>query len=323
MRRRALLWAALVLAATPAGRVLCADRMRRVAVISLGALDQQPLQSLVDTLKVRGWENGRNLDLIGPGPGVEYGQMDRLARAAVERKAEVLVAFGTTAVTAALKATRSTPVVMVLGTDPVELGFVTSLSRPEGNATGLATNTQVLIEKRVELLKELLPRLRRLAAIWNSESAGQAASLDLLRATARRDGIEVSSIDIRGNIDANAVARLAAQARAEALLPLPSTQIRLHGPLYVAVADKLRLPAVYSDAEQVAGGGLMSYSSDGRDQMRRAAGYVDRLLNGAKPAELPIEQPARFELVVNLGSAKKLGLKVPRSILVRADRVIE
>jgi putative ABC transport system substrate-binding protein len=212
---------------------------------------------------------------------------------------------------------------MVVGADPVALGFITNLARPEANVTGIATSTQVLIAKRLELLRETVPGIRRLAAFWNSDSAGQKSSLNLLVRAAAPMGITVLAIDLRGRNGVSGTGELLAKGRPDALTALPSTTMRALGPEVIKLAAAYKLPTIYSDSDLVRSGGLMAYSTDAKAQLRRAAHYVDRILKGAKPAELPVEQPTKFELVINLKTAKALGIEIPRSVLFRADEVIE
>jgi putative ABC transport system substrate-binding protein len=320
MKRRSFL--AGMLAAPFAGTGYAQSRMRRVAVVTLSSLSRQPLASLFEGLRELGYEDGRNVELLLPEPKAQYRQLPAMAAAAVERGAEVIVAYGATAIAATKKATRTVPIVMIVGADPVALGFVTNLARPEGNITGLATSTQVLIGKRMELLRETVPGLRRLAALWHSDSAGQKSSLDILVAEAARAGVRVDAIDLRGQ-GVSGVSEVLAKDRPDALTALPSTTLRALGPQIVKLAAAQKLPAIYADPELVREGALMAYSADTKAQVRRAAYYVDRLLKGAKPGDLPVEQPTKFELAVNLKTAKALGITIPQSVLLRADAVIQ
>jgi len=321
MKRRSFL--AGMLAAPFAGAAHAQSRMRRVAVVTLGSASRQPVASLVEGLRELGYEDGRTLELLPPWPKAQYAQLPAMAAAAVERGAEVIVASGTSAAVAARKTTRTVPIVMVVGSDPVAMGFVTNLARPEANITGLATSTQVLVAKRVELLRETVPGLRRLAALWNSDSAGQKSSLDILVAAAARAGVRVDAIDLRGREGVSGVSDLLAKERPDALTALPSTTLRALGAEVIKLAAIHKLPAIYSNPELVREGALMAYSPDPRVQHRRAAYYVDRILRGAKPGDLPVEQPIKFELAVNLKTAKALGITIPQSVLLRADAVIQ
>jgi putative ABC transport system substrate-binding protein len=321
MKRRSFLVG--MLAVPFAGTAYAQSRMRRVAVVTLSSLSRQPLASLFEGLRELGYENGRNVELLLPEPKTQYRQLPAMAAAAVERGAEVIVAYGATAIAATKRTTRTVPIVMIVGADPVALGFITNLARPEGNITGLATSTQVLIAKRMELLRESVPGLRRLAVLWNSDSAGQKSSLDILVAAATRAGVTVDAIDLRGRNGVSGVSDLLAKDRPDALTPLSSTTLRALGPEVIKLAAAHKLPAIYADPELVREGALMAYSADTKAQVRRAAYYVDRLLKGAKPGDLPVEQPTKFELAVNLKTARALGITIPQSVLLRADELIQ
>lgn len=270
-----------------------------------------------------GYVEGRDIEFFPPSAKQGYGPLAALAASAVQRGAEVIVTFGTTATEAARKATATVPIVMVVGTDPVALGFVKNLARPEANVTGLATANQVLIAKRVELLKEIVPRTRRIAVLWNPASTGQKASLGLIEQAASRIDAKVYPVEIRSAADIEAVSASLSKAGVDTLIAVPSTTFLEMGPQLVKLAASLKLPAVYAHADFVRAGGLASYAPDLNDQLRRAAVYVDRILKGAKPGDLPVEQPTKFELVVNRGAAKALGIAIPKVVLMRADDVIE
>jgi len=296
---------------------------RRVAVVAVGSLDRQPLASLVEGLRALGYEGGRNLELSPPAAKQGYAALAALAADAVRNRAEVIVAFGTTATQAAVKATTSIPIVIVVGTDPVEMGFVRNYARPEGNVTGQAHAAQELVAKRMALLKEVVPALRRLGVVWNPASSGQAASLRIVEQESRRMGVSVHPVEVRGPADFERARAAIAAAKVDALIIVPSTQFLELGRDLVRLATAARLPAAFTHADFVDIGGLMSYSPDLKDQFRHAAGYVDRILKGAKPSELPVEQPVKFELVINRKTARALGVAIPQSVLLRADRVIE
>ena len=321
MSRRRFL--AVLLAAPFLGEARAQRRPQRVAVVTLGSLEKHPLASLVEGLRELGYEHGRNIEILAPRPGAAYRDLPKMAAAAVEGGADVIVAHGASATRAVKAATATIPIVMVVGADPVEMGFVGNFARPEANLTGLGTETHLLIAKRVELLSEIVPRMRRLAVLWNSSSAGQSASFKLLRQASEPLGIELLTIDLRGRDGLAGVSESLAKARAHALIVLSATTLPRLGPQVVELAARHRVPAVYADADLVRQGGLAAYSPDAGAQLHRAAYYVDRILKGAKPAELAVEQPTKFELVLNLKTAKALGLAIPPSVMIRADRVIE
>jgi putative tryptophan/tyrosine transport system substrate-binding protein len=253
------------------------------------------------------------------------GKLDRnLAHAAelVRLKVDVIVAAGGTEIRAARKATATVPIVMIRGGDPIGSGFVASLARPGGNITGLATLRPELSGKRLELLKEIVPKLSRVAVFASSGFAEYA--LVLKEIAAGPLGIKLQSLDIQSPKDFESAFQAAAKGRADAVL------FRVRGPVLsphrtevAALAVKSRLPAIYETAEEVDAGGLMSYGVNDNDLYRRAATYVDKILKGRKPADLPVEQPTKFELVINLKAAKQIGLTIPPNVLVRADKVIK
>lgn len=320
MRRRFLL--AALLAAPLLGGVRAQARLRRIAVVALGSLEKHPLASLVEELHKLGYEHGRNIEMLAPPADATYRDLPRMAAAAVERGAGIIVAHGASATQAVKAATATIPIVMVVGADPVEMGFVRNLARPEANLTGLGTETQLLTNKRVELLHEIVPGMKRLAVLWNSSSAGQSASFKLLREVCAPLGIELQPVDLRGRDGLAGVSGDLAKAKAHGLIVLSATTLARLGPQLVELAARQRLPAVYADAELVRQGGLAAYSPDARAQLRRAAHYVDRILKGAKPADLAVEQPTKFELAVNVNTAKALGLAIPDAVMIRADEVI-
>jgi putative ABC transport system substrate-binding protein len=238
-------------------------------------------------------------------------------------KVDVIVAVGAGDVRIAKDATATIPIVMVQGGDPVGSGFVASLARPGGNITGLATLRPELSGKRLELLKDIVPRLSRVALFASSASADHAQVLKEAELAAGALGVKLQSLDIRSPKDFETSFQAALKGRTEAIL------VRVRGPIlspnrteFAEHAVKSRLPAIYEGVEEVDAGGLMSYGVNFPDLYRRAAVYVDKILKGRKPAELPVEQPTKFEFIINLKAAKQIGLTIPPNVLARADRVI-
>ena len=206
---------------------------------------------------------------------------------------------------------------------PVETGQAAGLARPGGNLTGVATGSRELIGKRLELLKESLPRLARVAVLWNSESHSEVVSLKNAEAAARSVGLKVLPAEVRRPEDLEKTFASLTHDRAEAVMPVASSLFRTHRARIVELATRHRLPGIYEHRDFATGGGLMSYGADIVELFRAAAIYVDKILKGAKPADLPIEQPTKFELVINLKTAKTLGVTIPQSLLLRADHLIE
>jgi putative ABC transport system substrate-binding protein len=253
------------------------------------------------------------------------GKLDRLPGLAAELvrlKVDVIFAVTTPAVQAAKKATTTVPIVTVSG-DPVEFGFVASLARPGGNITGLANLTPELVGKRLELLKEVVPRVSRVAVLWKPDNPGAALRMRETEAAAPSLGLKLQPVEVRGPNDFEHAFSAMKKERADALVPLRSALIQNQGKQIVELAAKNRLPAMYDSTEFCEAGGLMSYGAIGADLDRRAATYVDKILKGAKPADLPVEQPTKFEFVINLRAAKQIGLTIPQSVLYRADKVIK
>ncbi len=254
------------------------------------------------------------------------GQLDRLPALAAELKhlkVEVIVTTGSGVTRAAKDATVTIPIVMVQDNDPVGNGFVASLARPGGNITGLAILAPEISGKQVELLKETVPRLSRLAALGSSNSPGIAQASKEVELAAGALGVKLQYLDVRDSKDLEIAFRAASKGRADALLVLTGAVLNSQRKQITDLAAKSRLPAIFPFPEYVEAGGLMSYGASFTDLYQRAATYVDKILKGAKPAHLPVEQPKKFELVINLKTAKQIGLTIPESVLYRVDRVIK
>jgi putative ABC transport system substrate-binding protein len=254
------------------------------------------------------------------------GKQDRLPALAAELvrlKVDVIVTAGPPPTRAAKEATSTIPIVMGFDNDPVGNGFVASLARPGGNITGLATLAPEISGKQLELLKEIVPRLSRVAVLGTSTQPGNAQALREVEVAAGAFGVQLQYLDVRGPKDIETAFQAAPKGRADAVLVLSSAVINSHRIQVADLAIKNRLPAVYGQPQYVEDGGLMSYAPSYTDLFRRAATYVDKILKGAKPAGLPVEQPTKFELIINLKAAKQIGLTIPPNVLVRADRVIK
>jgi ABC-type uncharacterized transport system substrate-binding protein len=262
---------------------------------------------------------------------VEYryaeGNFDRvpgLVAELVRLKVDVLVATFSVAIRAAKQATKTIPVVMVTQQDPVAIGIVDSLARPGGNITGLTRLGRDLSGKRLELLTEVVPGISRVGVLLDMSTPGPGIGLKEYEAAARAQKIQIQSLEVRGpNPDLEGAFREAGKKRARALITITNAVMTHHQKQIADLAIKNRLPSVYEQSQYVEAGGLMSYSSADPANFRRAAVYVDKILNGAKPADLPVEQPTKFELVINLKTAKQIGLTIPPNVLARADMVIK
>jgi putative ABC transport system substrate-binding protein len=254
------------------------------------------------------------------------GKPDRLPALAAELvhlKVDIIVSASPPATRAAKEATSTIPIIMTQDSDPVANGFVASLARPGENISGLSTVAPELSGKRLELLKEIVSRLSRVAVLGTSTEPGNAQSLKEVERAARAFGVKLQYLDVLDPKDIETVFRAARKDHAESVLVLPSAVFIFHRTQIVELAVKSRLPAMYFRGIFVDDGGLMSYGVNLNDLDRRAATYVDKILKGAKPADLPVEQPTKFELVINLKTAKQIGLIIPQKVLARADRVIK
>jgi putative ABC transport system substrate-binding protein len=310
-----------------AARAQQGERMRRIGVLMTLAADdpegQARLTAFVQGLQELGWTDGRNVRIDYRWPA---GDAERTRRYATELAAlapDVILAGGGSVVPSLLQATRTVPIVFTQTPDPVGAGFVNSLARPGGNATGFLLYEYGISAKWLELLKEIAPRVTRAAVIRDAAVASGTGQWGAIQTAAPSFGVEVSPVNVR---DAGEIERdVAAFARSPngGLIVAASTLAVVHRDLIVALAARHKLPAVYSSPFFVAAGGLISYGPDSIDPHRRAAGYVDRILKGEKPADLPVQAPTKYDLTINLKTAKALGLEVPPTLLARADEVIE
>jgi putative ABC transport system substrate-binding protein len=250
-------------------------------------------------------------------------RLPALARELLDQKPDVIVTFGTTAAQAANAVTTTTPIVMAIAGDPVAAGLAASLARPGGNVTGLSLATPELSGKRVELLREVLPHLTRLAVLGDLLHSPRPVEVRRIEEVARIFGMTVGLVDVTRPEDLDRALREVAQTRPDALLVVNSSLTATHRTRIIDSALRRRVPVVSSTVEWAAAGALLTYAPSLIDSCRRAATYVDKILKGAKPADLPVEQPTKFELVINLNTAKALGVTIPPSLLARADQVIE
>ena len=275
-------------------------------------------------LRDLGYVEGKNIVIVSR---YADGNLDRLPALAAELaslKVDVIVSSGPVPTRFMKKATSTIPIVMAQDSDPVGNGFVANLARPGGNITGLSTLAPALSGKRLELLKEIVPRLSRVAVFGTSTQPGNAQALKEVELAARAFGIKLQYIDVLDPKDIETAFRAAGKGRADAvLMMLPSGVVNSLRKEIAELAVKSRLPATYQASEYVEAGGLMSYGVSIDDLNRRAATYVDKILKGAKPADLPVEQPMKFELVINLKAAKQIGLTIPPDMLYRADKIIK
>jgi len=288
---------------------------------SLSAISER-IDAFRQGLRGFGYVEGKNIIIEWRQAEGKLDRLPALAAELVRLKVDVIVTGGPTATRPVKEATATIPIVMATDPDPVGSGFVASLARPGGNVTGLATLAPEISGKQVELLKEIVSRLSRVAVLGTSTQPGTAQRLRETERAAGAFGVKHQFLDILGPEDIETAFRAASKGRADTLLLLASPVLTSQRTQIVDLAVKSRLPAIYNAPEFVEAGGLMSYGVNLTDLFRRAATYVDKILKGAKPADLPVEQPTKFELIINLKAAKQIGLTIPPNVLVRADKVI-
>jgi putative ABC transport system substrate-binding protein len=281
------------------------------------------MEALRQGLRELGYLEGKNIVIEWRSAEGKADRLTALAAELVRLKVDVIVAGGPTVTRAAKEATATIPIVMTQDPDPVGNGFVASLARPGGNITGLSTLAPEISGKQLELLKEIVPRLSRVAVLETSTQPGNAQALREVELAAGTFGVRLQYLDVLSSKDIETAFRAASKGGADAVLVLGGPVLNSHRTQIADLAAKNRLPAIYDRGEYVEAGGLMSYATSITDLDRRAATYVDKILKGAKPADLPVEQPKKFELIINLKAAKQIGLTIPPNVLVRADRVIK
>jgi putative ABC transport system substrate-binding protein len=294
-----------------------------VGVLFFGMGPDDPLvEDLRQGLRELGYVEGRNIRIEFRTAQDHPDRLPGLAEELVQFKADVIVVNVTVATQAAKRATSTIPIVMATNADPVGLGLVASLAHPGGNVTGLSLMMTELGAKRLQLLKETIPRLARVAVLWNPATPIHAKVIEDLKAAAPSLSIELSFMSARTPEQFGPAFSAVSRAHAQALYVLDDPVFYVHRATLAKLASKARLPTIWGERSYADAGGLMSYGADYGDLFRRSAGYVDKILKGAKPADLHIEQPTKFDFVVNLKTAKALGITMPQAILLRANEVI-
>jgi putative tryptophan/tyrosine transport system substrate-binding protein len=286
------------------------------------AFEKDRSEAFRQGLRDLGYVEGKNIVIEWRNGDGKPDRLRELASELVRLKVDVIVTAGGTSTRAAKEATATIPIVMTQDTDPVGNGFVASLARPGGNITGLSRLAPELSGKQLELLKETVPRLSRVAVLGRSTQPADAQILREIEGAASVLGVKVQYLDVRGPKDFETAFREARKGRAGAVLMVGGPVFNPHRARVFELAVKSRLPVIYRNREDVEGGGLMSYGVNLPDMDRRAATYVDKILKGTKPADIPVEQPVKFDFIINLKAAKQIGLTIPPNVLVRADRVI-
>jgi putative ABC transport system substrate-binding protein len=274
-------------------------------------------------LREHGYVEGKNIIIEYRYGAGRNERLPELAAELVRLDVDILFVQGTPAAHAAKKATRTIPIVIGNASDPVGTGLIASLARPGGNITGLSDFNFEVVTKRLELLREVVPSASRIAVLWNPTNPTNPLQMKQIQAVAPGAGVTVISIEAKKAEDIDHAFGLIGKKRADALLVFGDPMLGTHQNRIIELAAKNRLPAIYADIQATDAGGLMSYAVNFGDLYRRAVTYVDKILKGAKPADLPVEQPTKFELVVNVKTAKQIGLTIPASVLYRADKVIQ
>jgi putative ABC transport system substrate-binding protein len=312
-----LLAVPLAAAAQPPGQVY------RIGYLGTAPPLAHRWDAFLDGLRERGYIEGRNLVFERRFSEGKAERFPEFADELVRLRVDCIIVPTTPAALAAKHATQTIPIVMPTAIDPVGAGLVESLARPGGNVTGLSLISPDLVGKRLELLKDVVPGLSRVVVLWNAANPTNVAAWQETQAAARALGLLLHSQEVRGPQDLDGAFALMAEARPEALLVLGDALTGMHRQQIAEFATQRHLPSMFAERESVVAGGLMSYGPSLPDLYRRAATYVDKILKGAKPADLPVEQPMTFELVINLKTAQTLGLTIPPIVLFRADEVIQ
>jgi putative tryptophan/tyrosine transport system substrate-binding protein len=322
-RRAFVITALLGSVAAPALRAQSVRQPVQLGFLRIVALAKDLIDALEQGLRERGYVPGRDVVIDYRFAEGREDQLGRLAQELVGRKVAILIVAGNQAARAARDATRTIPIVMAVVNDPVASGLVVSLARPGGNITGNTLLSSTLAGKRLELLKQVLPKVSRVAILVNKDNPAHAVAWKETLVAAKTLNIEVQPFEVQGAaMFDDAFARMV-KARVEALVPFDDAMFGTERVQLATLAAKTRLPTVYATRNSVDDGGLMSYGPSIVEAYRNAASFVDRILKGRKPGDLPIEQPTKFELVINVKTAKTLGLTIPQSLLLRADEVIQ
>jgi len=330
LSRRAFVSSLAVLAACPAtvlsprsGYAQQPATPRRIGVLlGIFSPESKETQAFRRGLLDAGYSEGRDVVIEWRSVNGDYARVPELVADLAQRKVDVIVVTTTIAAQAVKRATSTIPIVIAIVADPVGSGLVASLAHPGGNVTGLSNMSIEVSAKRMQLLKEAIPGVTRVAVLWNPDTPYHTTVIEELKAVAPSLSIKLSFVAARTRERFGPAFSAASRQHAEALYVIHDNLFFTHRTTLLELASIARLPAIYPARDYAAEGGLLSYGANIQDQMRRSAGYVDRILKGAKPGDLPIEQPSVFELVVNLKTAKALGVTIPQSVLLQADEVI-
>jgi putative ABC transport system substrate-binding protein len=307
-----------------AGEAQQATKVWRIGYLGYAYPTQaRDLEAFRQRLRDLGYVEGKNLVIESRLAESSFERLPALAAELVSLKLDVIAAFGTPTIVALTRATHTIPIVMISAGDPVGRGLVSSLARPGGNVTGLSGRVEGMSPKWLELLTQTVPGMTRVGVLMAPNAPNHANYLREIKTAGQRTGIAVLGLEARGRDEIERTFAALTKARAQGLIVLPGAVTLEHQTQIVELAAKNRLPAIYGWLEFTKSGGLMAYATNRTEMYRRSATFVDKILRGAKPADLPIEQPTTFELVINLKTAKALGLTIPPSLLLRADQVID
>ncbi len=324
-RRQALILLLALAAGVPAARVSSAQSAAKVPVV--GLLDagerREWWTAFRDQLRELGYVEGKTVALETRFAEGRFDRLPALAQELIRLKVAVVVTSGRVAARAASDATRTVPIVMATGDDPVTTGLVASLARPGGNVTGVTSLGQEVTTKRFELLQELMPRIARLAVLWHKDNPASESAVRQLQSAAKASKVALQILAVKTTDEFAGAFAAMTRTHAQAVFVVTGPAFFQDRERLATLALKHHLPSMYTQSEYVDAGGLLAYGPNYPDLFRRAALYVDKILKGAKPGDLPIEQPTKFELVINARTARALGMTIPNPILLRADRTIE
>jgi putative tryptophan/tyrosine transport system substrate-binding protein len=309
--------------AAPALHAQRARTLLQIGFLRIVAPPRDYIEAFEQGLRDRGHVPGRDVAIDYRFADGRVEQLDRHAKELVDSKVAIIIVAGNQAVRSAMKSTRTVPIVMAVANDPVASGFIKNMARPGGNITGTTLLSSTLAGKRLELLKAVLPEVSRVAVLINKDNPGHSVAWKETLAAASTLRIHVQAVEVDGAASFDKAFARMVQERAEALVLFEDALFVTERVRLVALAARARLPAVYGQRNSVNDGGFLSYGPSIVDAYRSAGNFVDKILKGARPADLPIEQPTKYELVVNMKTAKSLGLTIPQSLLARADEVIE
>jgi putative ABC transport system substrate-binding protein len=323
MNRKFPLWllTTVLLTTAPSGEAQQSAKVFRIGVLTSSTVAYQ-MEALRRGLSDLGYVEGKNIEIEFRSAEGNFDRLPALAAELIQLKPDVIVTSSNPAIIALKQATQTIPIVMTVVGDPVGAGFVSSLAHPGGNITGLSNIAEQLSGKRLELLKETKPKIVRVAVLRNPTIPTHSVLWTESETAGTAMGLKLVAVDFRSAEDFEGLFSLITKNRAEALVVLPEPTTLAHREQLTARVAKNRLPAMYPFPEFVDAGGLMAYGPSSLDLWRRGASYVDKILKGRKPADLPVEQPIKFEFVINLKAAKQIGLAIPPNVLVRADKVI-